>query len=801
MNSVTEKEPLPRKWPRKLLVWSAVILGALAVLLVLVALLVPRIINIGSVRTAIERTVSRELGGTVTIDRLNLVLLPRPEIDIRKLTISVPGAASASAASASIYAKFLPLFLGRFEISSVTLDQPVLALALASGPVKTGKRKKQPPSRSTATVLAAAGRTMPDLSLRISKGSLTVTREDETVISLSDLVAELAFVSDTESPPQKLPAGAPGDQFHITGSAQSVLTGMDGLPGPMKLTIGRFDARPEDLAVRKARAQVLDMDMKLSGSVHDYLSGAPSLDIVLSGPVGQNAATWLRDLAGLPETVAIRAPLEVKDIRLRTSGKGATALTSLTGSVTLQDGATVSLALQKKPDLFTIDRLEVKDRESNAVLRLTSSSQDHELSFTGVLMGSTLTRLVEREQPFFRRIAGDFRVHFPRDRWIEAAAEGFLEGEGVMIASRPTVSFAVDRFSVQARGRTIELRPLVLSLGTDTVAAEGTAMLSDAGAALDLDVSASRINAASLAELLKGKKADGEKAEAHPPARRLNVEAVLRIHTAAVIYPPYTAENVAMTVSLAGGQIEADLERASFCGIGLKGTLQTDNDGAEIRFEPRVRGGALNDSIRCIMPQGPEITGTYDLSGLFTSRGSWDTLLPSLQGNLDVTAKKGRILSSVIVKGIIAYLNSTSLLKDSHASLLKEGFPYETITLRGSVREGVIRLEQGMIRSKDIHLAADGDIDVRKGTLALTVLAAPFTSMDRLLGSIPIVKQIAGNALITVPVRVEGPFRAPKVKPLPVSGVGTNITNLMKNILQAPMKIVDPESGQEQERP
>src|SRR5512143_3085517 len=48
---------------------------------------------------------------------------------------------------------------GRFEVSSVTLDRPVLALALPSETLRTKKRKKQPPARSTATILAVASRT------------------------------------------------------------------------------------------------------------------------------------------------------------------------------------------------------------------------------------------------------------------------------------------------------------------------------------------------------------------------------------------------------------------------------------------------------------------------------------------------------------------------------------------------------------------------------------------------------------------------------------------------------------------
>jgi hypothetical protein len=104
----------------------------------------------------------------------------------------------------------------------------------------------------------------------------------------------------------------------------------------------------------------------------------------------------------------------------------------------------------------------------------------------------------------------------------------------------------------------------------------------------------------------------------------------------------------------------------------------------------------------------------------------------------------------------------------------------------------VVTVSEGVLKSRDMHITAEGDVDLRKDTLALNVLAAPFTTMDQLLSKIPIVKHLAGSALIVVPVRVEGTFHEPKVKPLPVSGVGTNVSNLMKNIVQAPVKIIEP---------
>jgi hypothetical protein len=652
-------------------------------------------------------------------------------------------------------------------------------------------QKAPPTARTVSSVLAVAGRAMPDLSLKIVRGRLSLIWDGHRVLSLADLEAVLAFVPEPQKG-QGRSDRASDDHYHITGKAQAVISGTAALPGPLRISIARFDAYPKNLVVAQSRARLLDMDLTLSGSVEDYLSAVPRSDIVFSGSIEQDAAVWIRTLAGLPEEVMIRAPLKVTDVRLRSSGTGSSSSESLTGSVMAKDGAAISFALRHEPDHLTVERLQVKDSESDAVLRLTSGKKDLDLEFNGNLTSATLSHIFDREHMPFRRIKGDIRVHLPRDRWSEFAAEGTLEGEGLIIPSSLTVSLVVDRFTARSRGRTVDLHPVVLSLGQDILTVEGTAAMSETGVALDVDVSADRIDIASLQELTKGKKTESKSITTPSADRKLNVEGDLRLRVAAVTFPSYTINAVAMTLSMTRDQITADLEHASLCGIDLNGTLRTNDHKMEISLEPRARGGKLDEGLRCILHEDMGITGDYDLSGRLAGRGSWDTLLRSLQGNLDFTARQGRIQNDKIVKGVIAYLNSTSLLEGSRSSLLEGGVPYETFTLRGSIREGVVSLSEAVIRSRDLHITAEGDVDLRKGTLALNVLAAPFTTMDQLLSKIPIVKHLAGSALIVVPVRVEGTFHEPKVKPLPVSGVGTNVTNLMKNIVQAPVKIIEP---------
>jgi hypothetical protein len=57
---------------------------------------------------------------------------------------------------------------------------------------------------------------------------------------------------------------------------------------------------------------------------------------------------------------------------------------------------------------------------------------------------------------------------------------------------------------------------------------------------------------------------------------------------------------------------------------------------------------------------------------------------------------------------------------------------------------------------------------------------------------IPILKDILGNSLVTIPVRVKGPLDNLEVKTMPPDAVGEGLTGMMKRTLQLPFKIIEP---------
>ena len=119
----------------------------------------------------------------------------------------------------------------------------------------------------------------------------------------------------------------------------------------------------------------------------------------------------------------------------------------------------------------------------------------------------------------------------------------------------------------------------------------------------------------------------------------------VRLRAAAFVIDRYKADALDLRVTFDKEHTTATLDHASVCGISLTGSLRTMKSDVEVVITPQTVGGKLEESLPCILQQELRVSGAYDLSGQFASRGTWDTLLPSMGGKFAVTAAGGKIQS------------------------------------------------------------------------------------------------------------------------------------------------------------
>jgi len=65
-------------------------------------------------------------------------------------------------------------------------------------------------------------------------------------------------------------------------------------------------------------------------------------------------------------------------------------------------------------------------------------------------------------------------------------------------------------------------------------------------------------------------------------------------------------------------------------------------------------------------------------------------------------------------------------------------------------------------------------------------------TVDSIIKRIPLVGDILGGSLISVPVGVSGNLNEPKVTLLPPAAVGEGLLGIMKRTLEVPVKVIQP---------
>ena len=114
---------------KRISISSRRIVGAAIIIvtaLFLVLLLAPWFIKTAPIENKIRSLVAKHTSDTVTLQRIDISLLPRPRLIVRRVGISFRGMVTGTMESVHIYPELLPLLRGRIHIAKVLLERPDL---------------------------------------------------------------------------------------------------------------------------------------------------------------------------------------------------------------------------------------------------------------------------------------------------------------------------------------------------------------------------------------------------------------------------------------------------------------------------------------------------------------------------------------------------------------------------------------------------------------------------------------------------------------------------------------------------
>jgi len=667
--------------------------------------------------------------------------------------------------------------------------------------------------------LAGGRSSLSDLSGRISweKTPLLELSSGRSVIFLQDLSERLSTfepVRNALSSVRSLkgtinlasfsfagPLLHPGQgTMKASGSVANILVDAVTLPGPIKVNSSTFKATLDSISVTDARTELLDASfitsVSLSGPIHDV----HAIDVSLDGNSGPETIRWASTMFNLPAELTLRAPLSLSKTRFRWQKDGNI---SLRGALQVLNGPLVSMDLQWEERELLIRRLDIQDKESRASLTLHRRDNLLDVTFAGNIYEQSLQSLFEQSSFRHGEIQGNLKAHVVLDHAQGSTADGEISGKELLVPLIFRSPLNIENIHLSARDKIITIESSELELADHHFTVAGTIKASADRFIVDGDVEASAVSIDALRKAL-GKDADQEGPEAKPDnaqqKKPFPLEGTLRCKADSLSFGRFVLNPVQATVFLAPDELRVDNFEAVFCGITVRGGLSLAGGDSRVDIKPEANGLQLEPALACLAGKDQKISGVFDLSGSLSARGKPDELVSSLQGSAEFTARDGHIYHQIMLAKIFSVTKVQDLLQGKGPDVRTKGLAYRSISIKASLRSRELALEEVIVDSSAMNIVGQGGIDLNDSTIRMTVLVAPFTNVDQIVGKIPVVNYILQGTLVSIPVSVNGRINDPEVNLMPASAVGDGLSGILKRTLKAPVKIIEPVLPEKREK-
>ncbi len=177
--------------PKQIWLWLTVGLGIFLILLVALILSLPHLLNLRSVQDRLLADLSQKAGAKLAFQKAEVSFFPQPRVKIYQGRATIPEKASASFASMSIYPEIRSLLRGRIGIAALDLEAPEIQVNMLGLWGEKERRLKPPPlqafRRQASSLLGLMGTKAPGLTIRIERGKLDLSADQQPVIRFEDI--------------------------------------------------------------------------------------------------------------------------------------------------------------------------------------------------------------------------------------------------------------------------------------------------------------------------------------------------------------------------------------------------------------------------------------------------------------------------------------------------------------------------------------------------------------------------------------------------------------------------------------
>ena len=208
----------------------------------------------------------------------------------------------------------------------------------------------------------------------------------------------------------------------------------------------------------------------------------------------------------------------------------------------------------------------------------------------------------------------------------------------------------------------------------------------------------------------------------------------------------------------------------------FKTTLSADR----VELAPLIRDIGAKEDI---------LTGRLTARLNLKARRGFLPLSSGMDGSARLMATDGSLFRFIVLSKIFSIINIVSI-----TDLFQSGLPYSGISGDYTIKDGVIRTENMVFKSKTLRMGAIGKITMPTKRMKATLSLHPFVTVDKIVSTIPIAGWIliGKQGIISMYYRIKGPLKALKVEPMTAKGMSKNILGIFGRLLTAPIKAFEP---------
>ena len=573
------------------------------------------------------------------------------------------------------------------------------------------------------------------------------------------------------------------------GSVEDIDVDVSELPSPVKIEHGQFKRNKSTVTLSNVQASIFDSSFTASAVISWSVQAIDSADVFMNGNMGSETVRWVSKTFKLPPEHTVRAPLSISNAHIVWQAGSNLAIT---GIAAIKNGPTVSLDLRKYGEELAIKQLIIRDEDSHAAISLTYGKNLADFSFRGSLTEKALNRVFARTSFQHGWIKGEFRAHIHLDKPGASSAQGYLDGANLIVPLGVNEPLKISHATLRANNKTLKVDSATFSFADNQFALKGEFKALKNIFRLDMDASNDGINVGAISQALADKKNPDTPQPTALSKKNSVVQGIVRLKAKSVTWGRYTASPVSADILFDQKGVRVAITDAALCGISLPGNIKFAEKNIALDFKPEATARQLEPLLDCLLGKDSRITGIVDLKAGINARGKSDKLVRSLQGKVDFRAQEGCIYRFPLLAKILSFLNVTELLRGKIPDLNTAGLNYNSIIIRGDLRNGKFVLGEAIIDGTTMHLVGQGEIDIANNSIDLTVLVAPFKTVDYLVSKIPLVNYVLKDTLISIPLRITGKLDDPTIIILSPTAVGKGVLGIMSRTLLLPVKIIEP---------